>query len=232
MPYRAKILLIEDDQSLGSSLKEELERENFSVHWATNTTLAKKMFFEKKPDLLLIDLRLPDGNGLHLPKELELRDRKIPFLFLTAQASAENRLAGFELGAEECIPKPFHLRELLLRLEKTLQTLPAMRFSERWILEGKEIHLDSYKILSSEGQSFSLTKREGDLLLLLLQSRDRVLSRTEILEQLFPGENRPTERTIDNSVVKLRALLGEESIRNLRGVGYQFVGEVHPLEKN
>jgi two-component system alkaline phosphatase synthesis response regulator PhoP len=126
---KIKILIVEDDETLGETLKERLEKEGYEILWAVNLFQAKKSLLEFEPDLLLIDLRLPDGSGFSLASELKKNTHPPLFLFITAQAGAPERLKGFELGAEEFIPKPFHMKELILRLKRVLEktNLPSIK---------------------------------------------------------------------------------------------------------
>lgn len=222
---KPSILLIEDDEGLGRTIQERLTKEGYTLFWAKNKAIGVQDFHSHKPDLLIIDLRLPDGSGFLIPKELGLTSQKVPFLFLTAEAGAENRLKGFELGAVEFIPKPFHLKELLLRLEKLTEVLQKKNFFRLWKAGDATIDLEAFSV-QRDDEVFSLTEREAKLLRLLLENRQKVLSRDEILDQIVGESAFPSLRTIDNSIVRLREILGDESIRNVRGVGYQFVGSV------
>jgi DNA-binding response OmpR family regulator len=219
------ILLVEDDESLGDTLRERLEKEKYGVIWAKSVAEGKKAFTSHKPHLVILDLRLPDGNGFMIAEYIKQISPETPFLFLTAQAGAQERLKGFELGADEFIPKPFHLKELLIRLE--LVTKRTMKtFGKNWKTGDREIHLDSFMILTETGVQIPLSKRDCALLELLLSSPEHVFHRDEILDKIVGEDAFPTQRTIDNAIVRLRDHLGENVIRNVRGVGYQWVGEL------
>jgi len=112
-----ELLLLEDDISLGETLKERLEREDYAISWSRSLAEAKQEFQAKRFNGAIIDIGLPDGDGFEMAREIRL-SRPIPILFLTAMNSAEYRLEAYELGAADYIPKPFHLKELLLRLER------------------------------------------------------------------------------------------------------------------
>ncbi|PJZ85751.1 response regulator transcription factor [Leptospira harrisiae] len=226
---KPRILLVEDDEGLGETLKERLEQDRYRVKWAKTAQEAETLFSPNQFDLVVLDLRLPDGNGFQLAEMFLSKEKDIPFLFLTAQAGAQERLRGFELGAAEFIPKPFHLKEFLIRLERVVaQTRP--HFGQKWKMNESEIHLDSFLVKQADGSSVLLSKRDCALLALLLSDVRKVFSRSEILDNIVGEESFPTERTIDNAIVRLRDALGEESIRNVRGVGYQWVAEVFPLK--
>lgn len=223
-PY---LLLVEDDEGLGETIKERLEKEKFRVRLEKTYNSALETLNTEEFSLAILDLRLPDGSGFDLAKILRTKNPNLPFLFLTAQAGAKERLLGFELGAVEFIPKPFHLKEFMIRLERVLaQTKPNL--GKKWKYGNIEIHLDSFEIKTKAG-SVLLSKRDCALLSLLLSNSDKVFSRSEILDELVGEESFPTERTIDNAIVRLRDALGDESIRNVRGVGYKWEGTLSPF---
>ncbi|XDD43969.1 response regulator transcription factor [Leptospira sp. WS60.C2] len=226
---KPRILLVEDDEGLGETLKERLELDKYKVKWAKSVSEAKGIYKPNDFDLVVLDLRLPDGNGFELAELIVTKEKDLPFLFLTAQAGAQERLRGFELGAAEFIPKPFHLKEFLIRLERVV-SLTRPHFGQKWKMGTKEIHLDSFLVKHEDGTTSLLSKRDCSLLALLLSDPEKVFSRSEILDVIVGEDSFPTERTIDNAIVRLRDALGEESIRNVRGVGYQWMGAIEPLK--
>lgn len=226
---KPRILLVEDDEGLGETLKERLEQDKYRVKWAKTVSETEILYAPGQFDLVVLDLRLPDGNGFDLAEMMVKKEKDLPFLFLTAQAGAQERLRGFELGAAEFIPKPFHLKEFLIRLERVV-SLTRPHFGQKWKLDRKEIHLDSFLVKHADGTSTLLSKRDCSLLALLLSDPDKVFSRSEILDVIVGEDSFPTERTIDNAIVRLRDALGEESIRNVRGVGYQWKADLEPLK--
>ncbi|WP_411822301.1 response regulator transcription factor [Leptospira sp. 'Mane'] len=225
---KPSVMIVEDDESLGETLRERLVKEGYKVFWSKTAADSKVLFLEKKPNLVILDLRLPDENGFHVAEFIKKESKDTPFLFLTAQAGAQERLKGFELGAVEFIPKPFHLKELLIRLERVIR-ISQKPFGKKWISGSFEIHLDSFAVKSPAGELFPLSKRDCALLELLISEADHVWSRNEILDQIVGEDAFPTQRTIDNAIVRLREALGESSIRNVRGVGYQWVAPLSPL---
>ena len=226
MSFQVHILLVEDDKSMGPTLKERLEMEEYSVDLAVNLKEAKHFYTLKKPGLVILDLGLPDGSGFSFAEDLIKSKKYPPFLFLTALAGAPERLKGYELGASEFIPKPFHLKELLIRIAKVVKTLRGT--TENMIsFHGYTINFQSYEITSPSGSIISLGARDCGLLSLLISEKHRVVSRDEILDKIWGEENFPTNRTIDNAVVRLRAALGEkgsDAIKSIRSVGYRWVG--------
>lgn len=227
-----KILLVEDDSSLGQTLHERLSKD-YEVHWASTFAKAWEFFTSQKNfDLVLLDVGLPDGNGFDLARKIK-EHSSVLFLFLTAQADAESRLKGFELGAEEFIPKPFHLKELLIRVKHVLEAhTPA----------AKELDLEECRVNFSE---MSIHRKSGGIeypavndmkiLQLLVEKSPVVLSRDEIIDAIWGVDKNPSHRTIDNIIVRLRQLLGkdgERHIRSVRGIGYQWTNTLEEDEGN
>jgi two-component system phosphate regulon response regulator PhoB len=214
-----RLLLIEDDPTLGVTLKERLENEKYSVKWAASAAEAKTSLKESHWDLVIFDVGLPDGSGFDLAAEWK---GKAPFLFVTALSDAEHRLHGFELGAEEYIPKPFHLKELLLRVKHVLEN-----HSRKRLIQGGavEIDLDALAIRTVDGKVHRLPIKDFQLLTLLVEKAPKVVSRDEILDTIWSADHLGNQRTIDNAIVRLRAYFPANPIRSIRGVGYQWAPE-------
>lgn len=219
------ILLIEDDVSLGSTLTERLQVEGHQVEWTQSKSKALDIISQKSFDLLIIDVGLPDGNGFDVAK-IASNSSNSNIIFLTAMNTAEDRLLGFELGAADFVPKPFHLKELLLRVNKVLSTsqVPPKTVSYGTV----RIDFESMTLHFEDGKSEQLPARDFKLLELLVSSTPKVLSREEIMQKLWSkwgNEADTSPRTIDNAVVRLRGLLRKgqaEFIHSVRGVGYQW----------
>jgi DNA-binding response OmpR family regulator len=223
----SKLLLVEDDKSLGLSLKERLIKEGYSIAWVDTLAKAKIELEKVQPDLIILDVGLPDGSGFEFAKKLISPP---PFLFLTAMATAEDRLRGFELGAEEYIPKPFHLKELLLRVKHVLEAHKHISDSlqKKKLYKGYIIDFESFEIHSPRGETISLPSRDTGLLHLLISEKQRVVSRDEILDKLWGEEKFPTNRTIDNAIVRLRQAFGKDGskvIKSIRSIGYRWIGD-------
>lgn len=168
-----------------------------------------------------MDVGLPDGNGFQLAQKIKI-ERKVPFIFLTAQSDAESRLAGFELGAEEYIPKPFHLKELLIRLNHVLEQHAQVK---EYYLENKTINFTDMSIKDQNGKIEYPSVTDMKLLKLLIESYPKYLTRDEIIDAIWGEDKMISHRTIDNTVVRLRHLLNDSSdkyIRSIRGIGYQW----------
>jgi DNA-binding response OmpR family regulator len=218
-----RLMFVEDDRSLGVGLYERLGKEGYDVLWVDNKAKAEIALRQQFFDLVILDLGLPDGNGFELAKKIRLKPRT-SFLFLTAQSSAEDRLTGFELGAEEYIPKPFHLKELLLRVKHVLKKPAAIQEIK---VNGCAIYLESMLVIDIKGEKKNLHAKDCEILKLLIDLSPRVVSRDEILDSVWGVDNYPSPRTVDNSIVRLRQLLNDLDatfIRSVRSVGYQWIG--------
>jgi DNA-binding response OmpR family regulator len=237
---QARLLLVEDDASLGETLQERLVREGYSVEWVATQADAERQWRAGKFDLIILDVGLPDGNGFDFAR-IVARESKTPFLFVTAMNGAEARLEGYEIGAEEFIPKPFHLKEALLRVRHVLATHAEQALAASGSVAAREtpgvgerlevgdgtvIEFVSRRVLRHDGSSEFLPGREFDLLRLLVRKSPAVASRDEILNEVWGEDKFPSHRTVDNAILRLRQILGEKGggrIRSVRGVGYQWL---------
>jgi DNA-binding response OmpR family regulator len=219
-----RLLLVEDDRSLGATLCERLTREKYEVSWAETKQRALKKLNEGLWDLVILDIGLPDGSGFDLARHIKDQS-SLPLMFITALSTAEHRLEGFEIGAAEFIPKPFHLRELLLRVKHVLENHPVRH---QVTCNSRLIELDSRMIVQPDGRREFPAARDFDLLQLLITSAPRVISRNQILDDVWGEDKLLNQRTVDNMIVRLRQLLGDRSskyIRSVRGIGYQWCGD-------
>jgi two-component system alkaline phosphatase synthesis response regulator PhoP len=223
------ILLLEDEVNVGSTLKDRLTIEGFEVTWAQNLKEAKEFLDKQAFALSLLDVNLPDGSGFDAGKIIRARFPKTAIVFLTAAGTPEDRIHGLELGAEDYIVKPFHFKELLLRIQNVLKRIQFVRAdsqtSEHEIEIGKaQVRFQQYE-LTSENEKVHLSHKECALLKLLYEKRGNVVSRDEILNLIWSEHEYPTPRTIDNFILRLRKWVEPDLetpviIRSVRGVGY------------
>ncbi len=215
------LLLVEDDPSLGETLCSRLTKEGYQVHWFTTFQEALEATKRNSYHLALLDVGLPDGDGFSLAREIQ-EHQQIPFLFLTAMNSAEYRLEGFEIGASDYIPKPFHLKELLLRLRHIIE---KNHIGERAEAKDFSIDLSSMSLSFHDGTTAHPLEKDLRLLKHLIDSAPRIVSRDEILSDIWKSGNTGSHRSVDNAIVRIRQLLEskcEQKIRSVRGVGYQW----------
>ena len=219
-----RLLLVEDDRSLGATLRDRLVREQYDVTWVETKQRALIKLCEGLWDLVILDIGLPDGSGFELARQIK-GSTLVPIMFMTALSTAEHRLEGFEIGAEEFVPKPFHLRELLLRIQHVLERHPVRH---RISCNGRVIELENRAIVQPDGRREHPAARDFELLQLLITSSPSVISRNQILDVLWGEDKFLNQRTIDNMIVRLRQLLGDTNstcIRSVRGIGYQWCGD-------
>lgn len=215
-----KILLVEDDFVLGEGVTQELSK-TYRVFWGRNQAEGLKLFERNRDiDLAILDVGLPDGSGFEIAKVLKEKSSPL-FLFLTAQADAESRLKGFELGAAEYVPKPFFLKELVLRVDHVLnQHSPEKKVK----LKNCEIDLVRMCIVFEKGTEFPPVN-DMKVLKLLIERSPGALSRDQIINEVWGQDKDMSYRSIDNVIARLRGLIKDENetmIRSIRGVGYSW----------
>lgn len=231
MTENARLLLVEDERNVGSTLVERLSQENFNAVWARSATEAREQIHAQAFDLALLDVGLPDGSGFELAALLRKSRPSTAIVFLTAYGAPEDRVRGLELGAEDYIVKPFHFKELLLRVQNALK---RARYFSGISGAADEQKIGRATILFSkfeavvDGKSHALTHKECALLRMLVERRGKTVSRDEILNEIWSRDEYPTSRTIDNFILRLRRLIEEDPenprwIKSIRGVGYQLV---------
>lgn len=227
-----QLLVVEDDQSLGQTMKERLEKQGHRVTWCQSAEAAESTLQLNSFDLVVLDVGLPGISGFELGQRLKSKHPLTPFLFVTAQSGAEDRLKGYELGAEEFIPKPFHLKEFLLRVQHVLDNhrKPArFEYAELAFDFSSMVFLKNHQPLAQLGVKDLLVLR------LLIEESPRVLSRDQVLNQVWGEDQFPSNRTVDNSMSRLRQALGEpyaQFIKSVRGLGYQWMIDSNKGESN
>jgi two-component system phosphate regulon response regulator PhoB len=215
------VLLIEDDRSLGRTLCERLQKEKLDVTWVQTVAAAESALSGHRWDLAVVDVKLPDGSGFGLARHIK-RTSLTPVMFMTALNSAENRLEGFEIGADEYLPKPFHLKEFILRVRHVLAT---QRVPDVLHVRGRQIDLNALTVVSPTGDRTYLQVRDARVLKLLIAAAPSAVDRSEVLDRVWGRDQFPTTRAVDNTIVRLRQALHDdegELIRSVRGIGYQW----------
>lgn len=219
------LLLVEDDVMLSKKLTEFLSSEGFNVSTAFNCSQAQTSF-TKSIDLALIDWTLPDGEGIELLKQWKATRPEVPMIMLTARATTGDKIMGLGLGSNDYVTKPFDPLELVARVRshikqaKSITTLRSIE-SEYIRSAGIEIHLPSRRVTYS-GAEVDLTRKQFELLKLLVTNSNRVFSRDELLTKIWGYDCYPTTRTVDNHVAQLRHKLHPEFFETLHGVGYRY----------
>ncbi|MDO4337331.1 MAG: response regulator transcription factor [Eubacteriales bacterium] len=221
-----KILIADDDYLLRDLLRDILEKEAYEVIEAEDGNQALECFAAHPDlDLILLDIMMPGKGGVEVLKEIR-RTSEIPVIMLTALGDTVNELKGFESGASDYVAKPFHGRVLLARIRAALAFKSKAAETEKWKIQDLEIDLDGHRVLV-RGKEAVLTNKEYQLLLYLMENRNIVLTRDQILERIWGFDYEGDIRTIDTHIKMLRTDLGHcgSYIRTVRGTGYVFQPE-------
>lgn len=224
-----QVLLVEDDESLGFLTKDNLEDRGFTVTWAKNGQEGYEIFHKTSFDICILDVMLPKKDGFTLGAEIRKMDPKVPLFFLTAKAMQEDKLEGLQIGADHYITKPFSMDELSLRIHNILKRT-KFNTAEKEIKDvfviGKFTFDYKNLELSIENDKQNLTKKEADLLRLLVLNQDNVLERETALRIIWGSDDYFLGRSMDVFITKLRKYLKPDpnvKINNIHGVGFKFV---------
>ena len=224
-----KVLLAEDDKNLGQILKGYLEAKGFPTTLCVNGKEAFELFNRKKFDFCIIDVMMPVKDGFTLTEEIRQLDRQIPILFLTAKSLQEDKLKGFELGADDYITKPFSMEELQMRMKAILRRVKEGREADREISEykiGKLVFDYQRQVLRAPSGETKLTSKEAGLLRLLCLSANSVLDRSVALNRIWQDDSYFNARSMDVYITKLRKYLKEDpdvELLNVHGVGFKLI---------
>jgi two-component system, OmpR family, alkaline phosphatase synthesis response regulator PhoP len=221
------LLIVEDEENLGATLRDYFSSRGYQTFWAPNAQQAHALF-NLQIDLALLDINLPDGNGLKLAQELREKNKELIFIFLSAMNDPTLRVEGLEIGAEDYITKPFELKELTLRLERILQyKRRSSTAPEELVFGSLRFWPRRFEVQDGQGQIISLGQKETAILQQLISRMGEVVSRDELIEDIWGEEAFPTNRTVDNYIVKLRKWCESDpsspiKISSVRGVGYRL----------
>jgi len=233
-----RVVVVEDEENLARMLCERLSSEGYSVRHAGTGEAAVATLRAGDTDLVLLDVGLPDISGFELAPKLRRLQPRAAFIFLTAYSSPDDRIRGLELGAEDYIGKPFHFRELVLRMRRVHER--ALDVTERSMKIGGRLRIGVAMVdcarfeLERDGVLHTLTHKECSVLQLLLDAAGEVVSRNQILDRAWSPDEYPTPRTVDNFILRLRKLIERDpqnplAIRSIRGVGYRLTVDPEDL---
>jgi two-component system, OmpR family, alkaline phosphatase synthesis response regulator PhoP len=228
---QSRILLVEDELNLARPLQFNLEQEGYEVYSTPSGREALALVRNRPFDLIILDLMIEEMDGFEVTRQIRQQDQRLPIIMLTARSAPEDRILGFELGADDYMIKPFHLRELLLRVERMLER--ATWYSREKGLSGI-IAIGNYQVDIEKLRGYGprgllqLTALEANLLEALTSQPNRVISRGELLEKVWGYHSDVETRTVDNFIVRLRKYFEEEPEQprhfiSLRGKGYMYV---------
>lgn len=228
MNYR--ILLVEDEEHLRDTIKLNLELEGYTVVATGDGLEALNTVREGRFNLVILDIMIPTMNGLDVCERIRLENRDTPILVLSAKNSSDDRVKGLKLGANDYLTKPFNLEELLLRVgilvRSGLKGTEKEKELYKYRFGDNEVDFSTFTVTNTKG-SFQITKRETMLLKLLIEKKDQVVSREQILEKVWGYDVFPSTRTIDNFILAFRKYFEQDPknpkhLHSVRGVGYKF----------
>ena len=228
-----KILVIEDEETLVKTLRYNLDREGYQVYTATDGMSGLELARSEKPDLLILDLLLPELDGLSVCRILRQEGSNVPILMLTCRDEEMDKVLGLELGADDYVTKPFSLRELLARVKALLRRVEMLRQEERKpeVISVGELTIDLRRHMAfwKKDEELELSPKEFVLLTFLARNRGMVLSRELILERVWGYDYVGDTRTVDVHIRWLREKIEEDPgnprhILTVRGIGYRFEG--------
>ncbi len=213
-----KILVVEDDLFLRDGLCEMLKKDGYNVVTAENCRIARKLFAEEKPNLLILDVMLPDGNGFDLCSYFRSLNGNIPILFLTACDDEVQIVRGLDAGADDYVTKPFKLLEFLSRIRALLRRIKSTVYSS------DDISLDmSNMTVKKQGETLLLTPTEFQILSTLLRNSGVIVTRTILLENIWDSDGSfVDDNTLSVHISRLREKIGAEHIVTVRGIGYRW----------
>jgi len=228
MDDKINVLLAEDDQNLGTILKSYLEAKGFPTTLCDNGKVALEAFKKNEYNFCIFDVMMPVMDGFTLAKEVRKLDKKVPLLFLTAKTMQEDKVEGFELGADDYITKPFSMEELLLRIKAILRrsNMEKSKHVNHIYKFGKYTFDYDHQQLSIGKKHEKLTSKETELLKLLCDNLNEVLDRTVALNKIWYDDSYFNARSMDVYITKLRKFLKDDpnvELINVHGVGFKLV---------
>ena len=226
----SKVLLVEDEESLAAGLEYNLTEEGYLVKWAKDGREAVKFLEQEKFDLIVLDIMLPYVNGFEIAEKIRSKDPRMPILMLTARTESKDRVKGLEVGADDYMTKPFHLQELLLRVEgmlkrkswykSTTEKHPIYKFGKN------EINFENL-VCKHDKKELRITPHEAMILKYLIEKKEKIVTRKELLENVWNLNPEIETRTVDIFIARLRKYFEENPaepvyFKSIRGAGYMF----------
>jgi len=228
---KANILLVEDEENLHEALKLNLEMEGYEVTSAFDGSEALTKIANEYFDLIIMDIMLPEVDGISVTESIRVNNNEVPILILSARNSSEDRVLGLKKGADDYLTKPFNLEELLLRVNKLIDKNMKLKekdsVGDMYQFGDNKIDFKAQDAITWNGVKVELSKKESMLLKLLIENRNDVVTREKILQVVWGYNVYPTTRTIDNFILSFRKYFEEDSrnprfFHSVRGVGYKY----------
>jgi DNA-binding response OmpR family regulator len=226
-PDQPTVLLVEDEASIAEPFARALEREGFSTVVASTAAAARDLFTQRRPNIVLLDLTLPDGDGRELCREWR-RESQVPIIMLTARGTETDRVVGLELGADDYVVKPFSVAEVAARIRAVLRRAAPDRSAQHERVTIGELAIDpATRSATINGTELGLTRKEFDLLARLAREPGMVVSREDLMADVWDENWFGSTKTLDVHVGFLRRKLGDDAaapryLRTVRGVGFQL----------
>ncbi len=238
---KPSILLVEDEENMHETLKLNLELEGYEVISAYDGAAAMKAVGNEYFDLIIMDIMLPEIDGINVTQNIRLSNNEVPILILSAKNNSEDKVLGLKKGADDYLTKPFNLEELLLRVKKLIQKNKRLQdrssVGETYSFGGHTINFRAQEATNAAGEVIQLSKKEAMLLKLLVENKNEVVPREKILQSVWGYNVYPTTRTIDNFILNFRKYFEEDSrspkyFHSVRGVGYKYASPQPPRRRN
>jgi len=232
MGDKGNILLVEDEENMHEALKLNLEMEGYTVTSAYTGTEGLKAVQNEYFDIIIMDIMLPEVDGITITENIRLQHNDVPVLILSARNTGSDRVLGLKKGADDYLTKPFNLEELLLRVEKLVQKNKKLQDKETvgdiYEFGKSKVDFNAQQAVTWHGSQVELSKKEAMLLKLLIENKNKVVTREKILQMVWGYNVYPTTRTIDNFILNFRKYFEEDSrnpkhFHSVRGVGYKYV---------
>ena len=228
---KTSILLVEDEENLHEALKLNLELEGFDVTSAFDGASALNAVQGEYFDLIILDVMLPEMDGIHVTETIRISNNEVPILILSAKNSSADRVLGLKKGADDYLTKPFNLEELLLRVNKLINKNKKLQdkssVGDLYSFGGNTVDFKAQEATRYNGEKIPLSKKETMLLKLLIENKNEVVAREKILQAVWGYNVYPTTRTIDNFILNFRKYFEQDSrnpkyFHSVRGVGYKY----------
>ena len=222
---KVKVLLAEDEASLGMIVKESLETRDFLVFLAEDGEQAVEIYKKKQPDILVLDVMMPKKDGFSVAEDIRKENKRIPIIFLTAKSQTSDVLEGFHKGGNDYLKKPFSMEELIVRIKALLDRI-EIKSNVEHITIGKYVFNLTKQTLEIDNNLEQLTHREAELLFYLFEKKNEILDRSFILNKLWGNDDFFNARSMDVFISKLRKKLKKDEtiqILNVRGFGYKLI---------
>lgn len=228
---KLSILLVEDEENLHEALRLNLELEGYEVTSAYDGAAALKALQAEYFDLIILDVMLPEMDGINVTETVRISNNEVPILILSARNSSADRVLGLKKGADDYMTKPFNLEELLLRVHKLIDKNKKLQdkssLGNSYSFDENIIDFKAQEATTKKGQKIQLSKKETMLLKLLIENKNEVVPREKILQSVWGYNVYPTTRTIDNFILNFRKYFEEDSrnpkfFHSVRGVGYKY----------